>query len=176
MPQLIKQLVKMHQLNVQTPVLDTQLYLPRLREQIPEGVWQVADEGCYRQLEHVAEQFSALDQDMVLCHMDLHSGNILMQQQKLWFIDFEYCQKADSCFDLAALIINLDLNPQEESALLAEYVKARPAAKPQLSARLALAKQLYIGFCWLWYLCLPDAQQKAALAKQKLQQLANCAA
>ncbi|MDZ7901125.1 MAG: phosphotransferase [Rheinheimera sp.] len=176
MPQLISQLVKMHQLKVQTPVLDAQLYLPRLREQIPADVWQVADEGCYQHLAQVASQFSTLNQDMVLCHMDLHSGNILMQQQKLWFIDFEYCQKADSCFDLAALIINLDLNPQEEAALLAQYVKARPSAKPQLEMRLALAKQLYIGFCWLWYLCLPGAQQKAALAKQKLQQLANCAA
>ncbi len=176
MPQLIRQLVKMHQLRVQTPVLDSQLYLPRLREQIPAGVWQATDDACYRQLEQAARQFSTLNQDLVLCHMDLHSGNILMQQQKLWFIDFEYCQKADSCFDLAALIINLDLNAKEEMALLAEYVKIRPAAQVQLNERLALTKQLYIGFCWLWYLCLPDSQQKAVLAKQKLQQLINCAA
>lgn len=176
MPQLISQLVKMHRLNVQTPVLDAELYLPRLREKVPLTGWLSADESCYRQLQNTAAEFQALPQDMVLCHMDLHSGNILMQQQKLWFIDFEYCQKADSCFDLAALIINLELNAQEEAALLAHYVKARPAAKPQLDTRLALAKQLYVGFCWLWYLCLPSAQQKASLAKQKLQQLIRCAA
>lgn len=176
LPQLVSQLVKMHHLKVQTPVLDAELYLPRLREQITTTHWSESDELCYQLLQNAASALQTQPQDMVLCHMDLHSGNILMQQQKLWFIDFEYCQKADSCFDLAALIINLELNPQEEAALLAHYVKARPAAKLQLDVRLALAKQLYIGFCWLWYLCLPSAEKKAELARQKLQQLINCAA
>jgi thiamine kinase-like enzyme len=176
LPQLISQLVKMHQLNVQTPILDAQLYLPRLRDQMLPTIWSQSDEQCYLHLQNAATQLQTCSQDMVLCHMDLHSGNILMQQDKLWFIDFEYCQKADSCFDLAALIINLELSLQEEQVMLELYLKARPIAGQNLAKRLELAKQLYIGFCWLWYLCLPAAKEKADMAKQKLQQLVNCAA
>lgn len=172
--QLVAQLVAMHQLNVQTPVLDAQQYLPRLRESIVNVSWESTDEALYQALTKAASQFSQLPQDMVLCHMDLHSGNILVQQAKLWLIDFEYCQKADSCFDLAALIINLELNQAEEQHLLAAYNKKRPSSALQLAARLSLAKQLYVGFCWLWYLSLPISDGKAETAKRKLQQLMDC--
>ena len=176
LPQLVQQLASLHRLSVQTPVLDTLLYLPRLREQVPAAGWSASDEASYQHLAAIAAAFSQVESDLVLCHMDLHSGNILMQSHKLWLIDFEYCQKADSCFDLAALIINLELDAAAEVDLLQQYVKLRPKAKGQLELRLTLAKQLYVGFCWLWYLTLPGASQKAEQAKQKLQQLANSAA
>jgi len=169
--QLVSKLVSLHRLKVQTPVLDAVLYLQQLKADIPSSSWQSADDADWQRLLAAAGAFVKLPQDIVLCHMDLHSGNILLQQQKLWLIDFEYCQLADSSFDLAALAINLDMNPREESNMLQFYLQHRQQATQALAEKLQLAKQLYSGFCWLWYKNLPEGDAKAQRALGKLRQL-----
>jgi thiamine kinase-like enzyme len=125
----------------------------------------------WQRLLAAAKAFMALPQDIVLCHMDLHSGNMLLQQQKLWLIDFEYCQLADSSFDLAALSINLGMSRSEESKMLLYYLEHREQAADALLEKLNLAKQIYSGFCWLWYRNLPNNEAKAQRARDKLRQL-----
>ncbi len=169
--QLVDKLVSLHQLSVQTPVLEPWQYLQQLHQAIPISHWSASDEADWKLLLQAAAIFAALPKDMVLCHMDLHSGNILWQQQKIWLIDFEYCQLADSCFDLAALSLNLAMTAEEEQQMLTLYLQARPQAAVQLTQRLLLAKQLYSGFCWLWYKSQPMAADKAEMAQQKLRQL-----
>lgn len=170
--QLVEKLARLHRLRVQTPVLDPSVYLQQLRQKNPQD-WQSLDQQCWLLLQSAAAELLQLPLDQVLCHMDLHSGNILLQHQQLWLIDYEYCQQADSCFDLAALIINLELNAAEQQQLLALYVQCRPHAAPALLQRLQLCKLLYCGFCWLWYRALPDAGNQSRLARQTLLQLAQ---
>jgi thiamine kinase-like enzyme len=169
--QLINKLVSLHRLKVQTPVLDAVVYLQQLKADIAPELWVQADDADWQRLLAAAEGFVRLPQDIVLCHMDLHSGNILLQQQKLWLIDFEYCQLADSSFDLAALSINLDMSQSEECKMLLYYLEHREHAANALQEKLQLAKQIYSGFCWLWYKNLPNGAPKAQRAKDKLRQL-----
>lgn len=170
--QLVDKLVSLHQLKVQTPQLEPWQYLQQLHKSIAISQWTSSDEADWKQLLQAAVSLAALSKDIVLCHMDLHSGNILLQQQKIWLIDFEYCQLADSCFDLAALSLNLAMTASEEQQMLLFYLQYRPQAAVDLAAKLPLAKQLYSGFCWLWYKNQPSAAQKAELAQLKLRQLA----
>lgn len=170
--QLVDKLVSLHQLKVQTPQLEPWQYLQQLYKSIAISQWTSSDEADWKQLLQAAVSLAALSKDIVLCHMDLHSGNILLQQQKIWLIDFEYCQLADSCFDLAALSLNLAMTASEEQQMLLFYLQYRPQAAVDLAAKLPLAKQLYSGFCWLWYKSQPSAAQKAELAQLKLRQLA----
>ncbi len=169
--QLISKLASLHRLNVQTPVLDAVVYLEQLKAAIPGLICTSSDDADWQRLLAAATAFVALPQDIVLCHMDLHSGNILLQQQKLWLIDFEYCQLADSSFDLAALSINLGMSRSEESKMLLYYLEHRAQANEALLEKLQLAKQIYSGFCWLWYRNLPNSEAKAQRAQDKLRQL-----
>ena len=169
--QLVEKLVRLHRLTVQTPELQPAAYLRQLADDVPVAVRKQLDPVVMLKLLQAAEKFEGVPGDIVLCHMDLHSGNILLQQQRIWLIDFEYCQRADSSFDLAALSLNLQMNASEEQAMLAYYLQYRPQASVGLAGRLTLAKQLYSGFCWLWYLSLPDSDEKAMQALHKLRQL-----
>ncbi len=170
--QLVEKLVRLHKLRVQTPALEPFGYLQQLRDKVPADLWLAEDEQDWLQLRACAQAFARLPQDIVLCHMDLHCGNILLQHQQLYLIDYEYCQQADSSFDLAALALNLQLNDKELETLLTFYLQFRPQAREALPERLALAKQLYSGFCWLWYKSLEGSAEKAKLAQHKLRQLA----
>lgn len=169
--QLVEKLVRLHRLTVQTPELQPLPYLQQLYDSVPFDSQHLLDPQIFALLLQTAGDFTNLPADIVLCHMDLHSGNILLQQQRIWLIDFEYCQRADSSFDLAALSLNLQMNSAEELAMLEFYLQYRPQANTGLTERLRLAKSLYSGFCWLWYLTLPDSRGKAEQALNKLRQL-----
>lgn len=169
--QLVEKLVRLHRLTVQTPELQPLAYLQQLYDAVPVDSRHLLDPQIFALLLQTAGDFTDLPTDIVLCHMDLHSGNILLQQQRIWLIDFEYCQRADSSFDLAALSLNLQMNSAEEMAMLEFYLQYRPQATLGLTERLRLAKRLYSGFCWLWYLTLPGSRDKAEQALNKLRQL-----
>lgn len=169
--QLVEKLVRLHRLTVQTPELQPLLYLQQLYDDLPEHNKLSLPQQIFAALQQAATEFMLLPADIVLCHMDLHSGNMLLQQQRIWLIDFEYCQRADSSFDLAALSLNLQMDANEERAMLEFYLQYRPQAAAALDARLKLAKLLYSGFCWLWYLTIPEGSGKAEQALSKLRQL-----
>lgn len=148
---LAETLAVLHQLSVQTAVFDPWLYLQQLRQQL-EPHWNAQAEKAWQAVLIAARDLQYFQADIGLCHMDLHAQNLLLGQQKLWLIDFEYCQLADVIFDLAALIVQFDLSESEHQQLL-QYYKAcrKDGCSIQLLDKLALAKIVYTGFCWLWY-------------------------
>ena len=168
MQPVLKQLVQYHQLQVQTPQLDNLNYLkqlqapvhasaqPRLLDALQRAALALTQQGC----------------DDVLCHLDLHAGNLLWADERLWLLDFEYSQRADSSLDLAALSLHFSLDSKAQLQLLQSYARIRqqPELLNQLMVKIADAKVLYAGFCWLWYLAQPDCQDKALHWQQLLQQ------
>lgn len=150
-PALAQKLATLHQLPVQTAVLDPWLYLQQLKTQL-EPYWTAEAQTIWLPLITAARDLQYFQADIGLCHMDLHGQNLLLWQQKLWLIDFEYCQLADVVFDLVALTVQFDLSEAEQQLLLDSYRAARGSAcSVQLLEKVALAKIVYSGFCWLWY-------------------------
>ncbi len=167
---LLASLVQFHQLPVQTPQLDCAVYLHQLQAALPATC--KADPVLLGALQHCATQFQQLPADIVLCHLDLHAGNLLLAKHKLWLLDFEYSQQADSSLDLAAVCLHFDLTLAQQQALLMNYRLQRQLDTALLSEhKLQLAKVLYCGFCWLWYLAIPGYQQQAKRWQQRLQLL-----
>ncbi|RRJ23964.1 aminoglycoside phosphotransferase family protein [Rheinheimera mesophila] len=154
LPALAETLAVLHQLPVQTAMLDPWLYLQQLKKQL-EPHWTAHAEKIWQPLITAARDLQYFQADPGLCHMDLHAQNLLLWQQKLWLIDFEYCQLADVVFDLVALIVQFELSEAEQQQLVASYRAARAASgagcSTHLVEKLALAKVVYAGFCWLWY-------------------------
>ncbi len=150
-----------HQLAVQSSELDCGQYLQQLVQAIPPEI--TPEPGLLRQLQQAARQLQQLHADTVLCHLDLHAGNLLYANHKLWLLDFEYSQRADSSLDLAAISLHFTLTEVETKALLKDYAVQRgvPALLPMLEQKLPWARQLYSGFCWLWYLSRPDTTAQA---------------
>ncbi|SEH57232.1 Phosphotransferase enzyme family protein [Rheinheimera pacifica] len=179
---LLSVLAQFHQLQVQTATLDYSTYLPQLLAALPADTR--VNKALLAALRQAAQQLSSLEPDLVLCHLDLHQGNLLWAADALWLLDFEYSQQADSSLDLAAISLHFNLDKTAEAQMLAGYARLRqrneldalstkklPAEK-LLAEKLPAAKLLYSGFCWLWYLALPDCQTQANYWQQQVQALA----
>lgn len=171
-------LAALHSLKVQTPLLALSLYLRQLMHNSQMPALEPAA-SLFSALQQTAKQFEALTPDVVLCHMDLHPGNLLWAAGRIWLLDFEYAQLTDSSFDLAAVSLHFQLTAAQEQQLLQDYYSRRHFADSQsaqqyqqsVCQRLALAKVLYSGFCWLWYQAMPDYQAAALQWRLNLSQL-----
>ncbi|MAD75722.1 MAG: choline kinase [Rheinheimera sp.] len=171
-PILACTLAKLHKLRTRTALLQPVNYLQQLAQHVAESSGHEllhADAPLFARLLRAAKHYQTLPTDEVLCHLDLHGGNMLWAKQKLWLLDFEYAQSADSCLDLAAVSLNFQLSAATEQQLLAAYQQHRAigvGVDTALSAKLVLAKIIFSGFCWLWYLSL---QQKLTSCQQQAQ-------
>ena len=56
-----------------------------------------------------------------LCHNDLNPKNTLMDDEKLWFIDWEYSGVGDPLFDLAVVVKSHNLDERQMMLLLSSY-------------------------------------------------------
>ncbi|GAA0549186.1 hypothetical protein GCM10009098_16020 [Rheinheimera aquimaris] len=168
---LLKALASFHQLSVQTPVLEPGVYLQQLSKAV---VLSKTDIILVTKLQHAAKCLLQLPPDTVLCHLDLHAGNLLFAQHKLWLLDFEYSQLADSSLDLAAVSLHFGLSAAQEQDMLLQYagLRQQPELTEILTGKLNAAKQLYSGFCWLWYQAQPVYEKQAKRWQQRLQTLA----
>lgn len=168
--EMAEKLVILHRLRVQTPVLDPLGYLLDLKQHHHHR-WTRQAEQSYCEVQQVIADFIAMPADIVLTHLDLHPGNLLWQQHRIWLLDFEYAQLADSSLDLASIIESFQLTEAQSDQLLLAYHRVRPSSKSQNWPRkLAAARVIYLAFCWLWYLALEDGAQAALQQYQLLQQ------
>lgn len=168
---LLEALARFHGLTVQTPLLEPLPYLDKL--QLGQIAFNEDEQALLAALKNAAAQFQALPADIVLCHMDLHAGNLLVAAGKLWLLDFEYSQRADSSLDLAAISWHFALTADQELAFLEQYAALRntPALVTMYRQKQPLAKQLYAGFCWLWYRAIPQHRNAAAQWRHSLNTL-----
>jgi thiamine kinase-like enzyme len=65
----------------------------------------------------------------VLCHNDLNPKNVLMDSDKLWLIDWEYCGVGDPLFDLAVVVKSHNLDARQTALLLRSYRSDLPKEK-----------------------------------------------
>jgi thiamine kinase-like enzyme len=94
----------------------------------------------------LAAQCNRLLQGESLCHNDLHTGNLLVDEQ-LWFVDFEYAVRASPIVDIAsyAALNELDI---DAAMMLAEMClgTARTPSKSDIEAAIRIQKIL--GELW----------------------------
>ena len=64
----------------------------------------------------------------IIGHHDLLPANFLHDGERLWLIDFEYCQFGTAMFDLANATSNSDFSADEAEAFLAAYFGTAPSA------------------------------------------------
>lgn len=85
---------------------------------------------------------------LVLCHNDLLAANRLYSGGKLWALDWEYCAMGNRWFDLAVVCGGDDLEPEDRTALLANYLQRPPMAAEQRSLARHLLLYRYLELLW----------------------------
>lgn len=83
--------------------------------------------------------------DFVLCHNDLNPKNIIFAND-IKFIDWEFAGINDRYFDLAAIIIEFDLNLKDERNFLRYYFKKNGYNREKLETY----KIIYKYTCKIW--------------------------
>jgi len=102
----------------------------------------------------------------VLCHSDLHPGNLVASGRGLVLLDWEYAHVSEALWDIAGWACNTDLAPAAGNALLASYL-GRAAAREE-ERRLADLAWLYDYVCLLWsevYCGATDASDRLILER-----------
>lgn len=165
-------LAELHLSRVNVPLLDGLAYLEQLRAAAKDLT--AVDLMLFEQLSRVVKHHNGLPQDIVVCHRDLTPENILLSANQLYLIDFEYVCLADASFDLATISFHHQLSEAAELQWLRFYCTARhfPASElPYLHRKVKLAKVIYCGWCWLWYLAQSNFSENIRVWQQKLQLL-----
>ena len=88
------------------------------------------------------------DQPWVASHRDLVMANLLLENERLWIIDWEYSAMASPYWDLATLCNEADLDQQQSRRLLQAYCAGGPAMKESLLFDYRGLLKLFTD-CWM---------------------------
>jgi len=84
-----------------------------------------------------------------LIHGDLNGGNLLINEHRLSIIDWEFCSAGDRYFDLATVMVELDLSDCASKHFVQAYCDNLEITGVN-SKKLQSMQVYYLGLCWLW--------------------------
>jgi aminoglycoside phosphotransferase (APT) family kinase protein len=118
----------------------------QLQAGLPANTVEPALEAIARS---VFETLGATAPPQVLCHNDVHAGNMVIDPaRRLWLVDWEYAGLGDPAFDLASFASQHQLSPGESRLLHAVYLESGGEIP---WARLERAGWAFDYVQWLWY-------------------------
>lgn len=101
--------------NLNTPGYEKTLTLYAKR--IPEQRSAILDQSILS----YARYLDAQREHMVFCHHDLSLGNILLRQDRVQLVDWEYARIGHVLFDLASIVDSAELDKNQSRFLLEQY-------------------------------------------------------
>ncbi|UTJ07429.1 phosphotransferase [Arcobacter roscoffensis] len=141
---VVKTLKKLHSIKIKKKPYDLKKDFKNYEKLFKDRKIKTLAKESLKQL-HTLKRYK---KDLVLCHHDLNQKNILFNQNKAFFIDWEFACINDRFFDLAALCIEFKLNDKQEKYLLKEYFKkVKKEHKEKLKAYKKICTNLWI----LWF-------------------------
>ena len=129
---------QIHNLNVETKKFDYQKHEQNYWQQLQDKAVSIPDE-LYRQRDSVLGFIEKIPVTATICHHDLNPGNIIIQSDKIYFLDWEYAAPAWPAFDFAALSVEWAI-PVEQLPLPA-HISVYDVLQ---------ATEFYIYLCNLW--------------------------
>lgn len=117
-----------------------------LRQAQGAGVAVAGYEAVVGQLQRAQAEIEAADVQPAVVHGDLPYGNVL-ENSRLWLLDWEYAQVADPIYDVACILAHLPLSSGLQQRLLAACGLGTAAAR-----RLPAATFAYRALTWAWHL------------------------
>jgi thiamine kinase len=136
---------QIHNLNVETEKFDYQKHEQNYWQQLQDKAVSIPDE-LFSRRDSVLKFIEEIPVTATICHHDLNPANIIVQSDRIYFLDWEYAAPAWPALDFAALSVEWAI-PVEQLPLPAHI-----SVKDVL-----LASELYIHLCDLWS-CLQNSK------------------
>ncbi len=102
-------------------------------------------------IEGLANHVRADGTEPCLCHNDFYSPNLLVQDGKMYLIDWEYSGMSDYASDLGTFICCSDYGYDEAVAVLREYFQREPSPAELAHCLSYIALSSYYWFIWALY-------------------------
>jgi thiamine kinase-like enzyme len=120
-----------------------QALLERLGAAIPAGY-----EAAKTEAAAVRRALEAAGPPLAPCHCDPLAENFLDSGDRMWIVDWEYSGNNDPMWDLGDLVVEAELGPEQEAALLHAYFEGPPPAAAR--GRVVLHKAMCDLLWTLW--------------------------
>ena len=111
------------------------------------GVLSTEEQGWGRELQRLASMYETNFLPSVLCHNDLVAANIL-DDGKLWLIDFEYALYAHPILDLASLAGMNNYDAAQRNLLVEMYFDTESIPFSQVQLDEVIRLQLLLSYFW----------------------------
>jgi hypothetical protein len=134
---------------------------PAVGGSVPSNDWheRVAQfVGIQADIQQWADTLAACLVAPQFCHRDLNPYNLLLHNNRLVCIDFEYATASHPLCELAVVLATHALTPSQQDFLVEEYLKDHPYLTLGAASAVPAAIELYWVFACYWAL-LMAAQQ-----------------
>ncbi len=135
---LMEGLQHIHTLDVATTPFNYQQHAGNYWQKIIDANISISNE-LHRRHENILPLLADIPSSNVICHQDPNPKNIIVQSNRLYFLDWEYAAPAWPAFDFAALSREWDIP--------ADKLSIPDDIKPE---EIKQATELYIYLCELW--------------------------
>ncbi|WP_153915399.1 phosphotransferase [Shewanella sp. TC10] len=116
---------------------------------------------CFKQLTKLQSSMESWLADLEsclvkpqFCHRDLSPFNLLLHEDKLHCIDFEYCAASHPMFDLASVLATHQLTDKQANELSEQYLFKHPNLKPNSIQYLPQIYNCFWAFGAAWALMM----------------------
>ena len=148
-PQLAQATARLHALDIQLPQFDLLTHCQNYWHRLPTQYRVQHQMFAKHMLQHLKRSLQRFPL-CCLCHNDLIVENILVDEQGIVFIDWEYASLNNPLFDLATIVEFSGINQTQVSELLACYSTETSIPTSELFAGVA-AFQIVVRLVeWLW--------------------------
>ncbi|BDF96482.1 phosphotransferase [Pseudoalteromonas sp. KAN5] len=165
--ELLKKLVTLHGYHAQTVPMNINDELAFYQQTPLYQYYQVS-------IAKALQQIALFPRDDGFCHNDLVKENIIVNQQGMFLIDFEYAKSNDVYFDLAALVVSFSLDDKQKTNLLAHYQQFLPDGQQFYCSinKLECYQVVFLVLCICWY-SARSVEDKVSLLRTQLDRLIN---
>ncbi len=93
------------------------------------------------------------------CHRDLNPHNVLLKDNRLYCIDFEYATSSHPLCELAVVLATHNLTPLQRQCVVQEYLTSHPGLTADAPKAVPAAIELYWVFACYWALLMAMPSQ-----------------
>ncbi|MFT5133182.1 MAG: thiamine kinase [Gammaproteobacteria bacterium] len=137
---LLETFDRIHRLKVSTASFDYQQHEENYWQQLLNRKITITDD-LHRQRERILPLLTGVPSSNIICHQDPNPTNIIVQEDRVYFLDWEYAAPAWAAFDYAALSVEWGIP-----------IEKLPISNKMTIEEINRAKYLYRHLCDLWLL------------------------